>query len=123
MTGTPSIQKRLVDWIDLFDSVKRFEDEYGFSTIALRWLSAYNAKPPNSLDIAAKTFELDLAYDHDKDLLLRILADIAFGKRALGRPKGTKRWNSASHFMLGFHADLNSAKEPQYELPTTSEAD
>jgi len=69
------------------------------------------------LEIAAKAFELNLDDERDRNLLLRMLADIAFGKRALGRPTGTKRWNSATHFILGFHADLILRKNPKTSFP------
>jgi hypothetical protein len=46
----------------------------------------------NSLTAAAQFFKLDLALNYERTILLRILADVLFGKRR-GRPKGSNsKW-------------------------------
>jgi hypothetical protein len=112
MTGTPAIQKRFDTWIILHDEAAKFDGEFDFRELAEHWLARYKAAGANSLETAGQAFDLDPENDADRALLLRILADIAFGVRKLGRPKGTDRWNSASLFMLGFHEYQLKRKNP-----------
>ena len=107
------IKRRLDEWVALYEDVSRFDGEYNFREIADRRLSSYQAKGSRSLEKAIEYFDLDLRDEEDSDLLLRILADIAFGVRPKGRRKGTTRWNSGSLFILGFHDDLVRRKNPE----------
>ena len=106
------IRKRLHEWMALYKEVSRFDGEYDFREIADRRLRGYQAKV-SSLDTAAEFFGFKLSHQDDSELLLRILADIAFGARPKGRRKGAGKWNSASLFILGFHDDLVRRKNPE----------
>jgi hypothetical protein len=47
---------------------------------------------PQSLDIAARVFELDLSDDQQRERLLHLLAEMVFGKAKRGRRKDSKSW-------------------------------
>jgi hypothetical protein len=53
-----------------------------------------------ALVAAARFFKLDLAQNHNRQILLHVLADVLFGKRR-GRPKGSNsKWHRARRFLL-----------------------
>lgn len=58
-----------------------------------------NLTDDSALLRAAKYFGLDPI--RDADLLLRVLADVLFGKA--GRPKGSKKWDSSKLLQLAHH--------------------
>jgi hypothetical protein len=68
---------------------------------------------PGSLTAAAQFFKLDLAADYQREILLRVLADVLFGKRR-GRPKGSNsKWHRHRRTLLALVYERAKAAFPE----------
>ena len=81
---------------------KRIEGWKNWFRLRRQW--GWNLKPiktqtTSALSRAAKEFDLDPNKKSEREALLHVLADIAFGKA--GRPRGSKKWTGRVAIQLG----------------------
>jgi hypothetical protein len=118
--GPKSISDRLREWKELLEDVRECRPEW------MQSVFGSGAKQGSAVPKAANYFKLDLTKKDDTDLLLRILAQVAFPER--GREKGSKQWGVDRLTKLGRHwrevermcagiSDIEAAKKIQKQHP------
>jgi hypothetical protein len=94
-------------------SRRRIEEARNWlSNASDRQLSRYTNLIPPSLQSAAEAFGLDPQSEWHREILVRILAGLMFGKGKKGRPSKSVKWDWHRAADLGMHFDELKQEKP-----------
>ena len=75
-------------------------------------LERYTSVIPKSLQMAAASFHLDPESERHREILVRVLAHLMFGRGKRGRPPMTLKWHPGREIDLGFHFSELKREKP-----------
>jgi hypothetical protein len=104
MADHEAIKRRKERWISVLQTMRGGLPNATFANLA--------QTKTKQLEAASNYFDIDLKDSTDCLVLLRVLADIAFSRKAPGRKRGSNVWTAAKLILLGAAYETAKTKNP-----------